>query len=70
MSGAISWLPRINLRIANPLPAVLHLALLWQRRATSRATLLELPPERLRDIGMTPMDAALEARRPFWDGRA
>ncbi len=69
MSGAIFWLPRINLRLAHPLPAMARRLRLWRRQATSRAALGELPPDRLRDIGMTAMDAALEARRPFWDNR-
>lgn len=45
------------------LVALLHR---WHRRATTRAALRELPPQHLRDIGMTPLQAAREAARPFW----
>ncbi|MBI0434916.1 DUF1127 domain-containing protein [Roseomonas sp. KE0001] len=39
---------------------------LWRRRAATRAELRDLPPERLRDLGMTGAEAAREAARPFW----
>jgi uncharacterized protein YjiS (DUF1127 family) len=48
------------------LPDVFALLVLWHRRATSRAALRDLPPEYLRDIGITKTDAAREATRPFW----
>ncbi len=38
----------------------------WHRRATTRAALRELPPWLLRDVGLTSVDAAHEAARPFW----
>ncbi|WP_431285275.1 DUF1127 domain-containing protein [Humitalea sp. 24SJ18S-53] len=66
--GAISS-PRPFASVAAPRgPGLLDLLALWHRRATSRAMLRELPPDRLRDIGMTPMNAAIEAARPFWKG--
>ena len=39
---------------------------LWRLRAATRAELRDLPPERLRDLGMTGAEAAREAARPFW----
>ncbi|EHM01799.1 hypothetical protein HMPREF9946_01866 [Acetobacteraceae bacterium AT-5844] len=55
-------------RAAHPLLRALDLLALWHRRGSTRAALRELPPERLRDIGLTEMDAAREAARPFWKG--
>jgi uncharacterized protein YjiS (DUF1127 family) len=66
MVGAISRLRQIDGAAAERLPDVFALLALWHRRATSRAALRDLPPECLRDIGITKMDAAREARRPFW----
>ncbi|WP_424136264.1 DUF1127 domain-containing protein [Roseomonas chloroacetimidivorans] len=69
MIGAIEWNARINSAVRSPVSRALALLLLWHRRAATRRTLSELPPERLRDIGLTKMDAALEASRPFWRGQ-
>jgi uncharacterized protein YjiS (DUF1127 family) len=38
----------------------------WHRRAVTRAALRDLPPQLLRDVGLTATDAAYEAARPFW----
>lgn len=38
----------------------------WQLRHRTRANLGNMPDYMLRDIGMTPMDARLEAEKPFW----
>ncbi|MCR0982785.1 DUF1127 domain-containing protein [Roseomonas populi] len=69
MIGAIQGISRVNAAFSNPVPRVLGLLMLWHRRASTRRTLGELPPERLRDVGLTEMDAAFEAARPFWQGR-
>ncbi|WP_419898277.1 DUF1127 domain-containing protein [Roseomonas sp. USHLN139] len=50
-----------------PLPRLWARLVLWHRRSASRAWLSELPPERLRDIGLTPHEAAQEARKAFWE---
>jgi uncharacterized protein YjiS (DUF1127 family) len=39
---------------------------LWRHRAETRADLQGLPPELLRDIGLTPRQAEAEAKTPFW----
>ena len=39
---------------------------LWHARASERRVLAELPPERLKDIGVTAAQAAAEARKPCW----
>ncbi|MGF1553149.1 MAG: DUF1127 domain-containing protein [Paracoccaceae bacterium] len=39
----------------------------WQVKARSRERLDRLPPELLRDVGLTPDAARDEASRPFWD---
>ena len=66
--GAIFWPRRADSKIASPFHRVLGLLVLWHRRASSRAALGELPSERLRDMGVTELDAAREAARPFWKG--
>lgn len=66
--GAISWLRRVDGGAAGLPLRVLRLLALWHRRASTRAALRELPLARLRDIGLTEMDAAREAARPFWKG--
>ncbi|MGB4072725.1 DUF1127 domain-containing protein [Pseudomonas sp.] len=41
----------------------------WQcfyRRLSTRRALLELTPEQLKDIGLSPEQARREALRPFW----
>ena len=45
---------------------VIRLGRLADRRR-QRRDLLELTPEQLRDIGVTPQEARREAARPFWD---
>lgn len=70
MLGAIFGTHRINRFPSPPLRQFAALLALWHRRATTRAALRELPPERLRDIGLSPPDAAREAARPFWEGQS
>ena len=38
----------------------------WRRRARSRTQLARLGERDLRDIGLTPMEAAREYAKPFW----
>lgn len=40
----------------------------WATRRRTRLALRELTPDQLRDVGLTPADASLEARRVFWRG--
>jgi len=40
----------------------------WRRRARSRTQLARLAEHELRDIGLTPADAAREYAKPFWRG--
>ncbi len=39
---------------------------LWQTRRTSRNHLRQMDKRLLKDIGVTPMDALNEFRKPFW----
>ena len=39
---------------------------LWHARARQRRALADLPPHLLKDIGVTPGQALLESRKPFW----
>jgi uncharacterized protein YjiS (DUF1127 family) len=41
---------------------------LWQIRKSSREQLRTMDKRLLRDIGMTPVDALKEVRKPFWRG--
>lgn len=38
----------------------------WRERHRSRVDLSNLPPDLLRDIGITPDQAAAEWQKPFW----
>jgi uncharacterized protein YjiS (DUF1127 family) len=40
----------------------------WRRRTRSRTQLARLSERELRDIGLTPVDAAKESAKPFWLG--
>jgi uncharacterized protein YjiS (DUF1127 family) len=40
----------------------------WRQRVRSRADLARLNPRELRDIGVTPSEAARECNKPFWRG--
>ena len=51
------------------LPAKVTLRVRWQqfyRRLSTRRALLNLTPEQLQDIGLSPEQARREALRPFW----
>ena len=62
-----------GLRAYGPLPAPSRLAvemawlyLLWRRRGKSRRDLARLDPRMLRDIGLSPKQAARESDKWFW----
>jgi uncharacterized protein YjiS (DUF1127 family) len=40
----------------------------WHRRICSRTQLARLSERELRDIGLTPAEAARECAKPFWRG--
>lgn len=40
----------------------------WRRRARDRYALLAMSERDLRDIGLTRLEAAREAEKPFWRG--
>jgi len=39
---------------------------LWSQRRKSRAHLANLDDHMLRDVGLSPREAFVEARKPFW----
>jgi uncharacterized protein YjiS (DUF1127 family) len=39
---------------------------MWRARVRQRRDLAKLNPHLLRDIGITPYEAARECRKPFW----
>ena len=52
---------------AAPRVSLLRRLLGWRTTARQRADLDTLDAAALRDIGLTPEVARIEARRPFWD---
>lgn len=62
----LSQLSRAGLPALSAVAAsVAGMRLLWARRRT-RTHLRHLPPHLLRDVGISPDDARLEAGKPFW----
>jgi uncharacterized protein YjiS (DUF1127 family) len=53
-------------QLADLVCAIPGLLRLWHRRARGRADLMRLGPRDLRDIGVTPSEAARECGKPFW----
>ena len=45
-----------------------RLLVAWRRRTRSRTQLARLSERELRDIGVTPAEAARECAKPFWLG--
>lgn len=60
------WPARKRRRAAALLGAMLRLIRLWHRRAREREQLAYLDLRMLRDIGISPSDAARESDKPFW----
>jgi uncharacterized protein YjiS (DUF1127 family) len=49
------------------LPTVIAARLaLWRERSVGRHILSQLDERALRDIGLSPGDASMEAAKPFW----
>jgi uncharacterized protein YjiS (DUF1127 family) len=53
-------------RHIRPFAAVWMLVSSWVERARQRGALADLDDHQLRDIGITRVDAAREAGKPFW----
>ena len=51
-----------------PIARVVRIFAAWRRRMQSRAQLARLSERELRDIGVTPAEAAWECAKPFWRG--
>ncbi len=45
---------------------VFNMLLIWQERATTRASLRDLDGRFLQDVGLSAEQAYTEARKPFW----
>jgi uncharacterized protein YjiS (DUF1127 family) len=54
-SGAATWFRRAGATVR-----------LWQERSQARHELLALDDHLLRDVGITPYEARMEAYKPFW----
>lgn len=59
---------RANIKhILTALPlTVVDTLLMWQERAFQRRALRGMDDRLLRDIGLSPLDAEREGRKPFW----
>lgn len=60
------FIRKFNILLTAAVTHVLNRLYLWQDRAEQRARLSELDAHMLKDIGVTRLDAATEARKPFW----
>jgi uncharacterized protein YjiS (DUF1127 family) len=58
-----TWRPKEPL---NPFVAAYRLVARWIERTRQRKALAALDDQTLRDIGITRLDAAREAEKPFW----
>jgi uncharacterized protein YjiS (DUF1127 family) len=45
---------------------ILSVALTWQDRAVQRTQLASMDDRLLRDMGIDPLEARMEAEKPFW----
>ncbi|MBR0649305.1 DUF1127 domain-containing protein [Roseomonas terrae] len=61
-----TWMTVRQPRARAGLPAFVALLARALERRAQRAALAALEPRLLRDIGVTPDDAAQEAGKPFW----
>jgi uncharacterized protein YjiS (DUF1127 family) len=57
------WRPKQRI---HPVAAAWHLVWSWIERARQRRALAGLDDQMLRDIGITRVEAAREAKKPFW----
>ncbi|WP_235913691.1 DUF1127 domain-containing protein [Teichococcus coralli] len=57
---------RMRRRLADPLRVLLRVAQLMLARSRERQALASFDARMLRDIGVTPYEAGVEARKPFW----
>jgi uncharacterized protein YjiS (DUF1127 family) len=65
--GTIGWQSRPGAtRSAGRWRRLLRTVRLWQRRARGRQQLRQFDDHMLRDIGITRLQAAAEATKPFW----
>lgn len=63
---ATTRLQRTSDRRARLAARIGHALAAWLRRAQSRTQLAQLSDRELRDIGLTPAEAAREYAKPFW----
>jgi uncharacterized protein YjiS (DUF1127 family) len=65
--GTIPWRGRgATRRSGRPWRRFLNTLRLWHQRARGRQQLREFDDQMLRDIGITRLQAAAEATKPFW----
>lgn len=61
-----TWRPRTRRAPIHPFTAAWELVASWIERARQRQALAALDEAMLRDIGITRVEAAREAGKPFW----
>lgn len=65
LQAAARFLPSLP----SPMQALVRVAnvlAVWENRARERKALAEMPPNLLKDIGITRIDAQRETEKPFW----
>jgi uncharacterized protein YjiS (DUF1127 family) len=58
--------PRPSINWTQSLNVLLHTALVWQQRASTRRALARLDSRLLDDIGVSAKNANAETHKPFW----
>jgi len=68
-SGLLQAAARFLPSLPSPMQALVRVANLlavWETRARERKALAEMPPNLLKDIGISRIDAHRETDKPFW----
>jgi uncharacterized protein YjiS (DUF1127 family) len=65
LQAAARFLPSLPSPI-QALVRVAHVLAVWENRARERKALAEMPPNMLKDIGISRIDAHRETDKPFW----
>lgn len=68
-SGLLHAAARFLPSLPSPIQALVRVAnvlAVWENRARERKTLAEMPPNLLKDIGISRVDVQREIDKPFW----
>jgi len=68
-TGLLQAAARFLPSLPSPMQSLVRVAnvlAVWENRARERKALAEMPPNLLKDIGITLIDAQRETEKPFW----